>query len=79
MGWTHIKNVSKNKEKHRRNTRGEQKMSSQSKAVNHMIQGQQSSYYPIKFGYSQAMIPGPSPSHSYGPIAIYDPNQWRQN
>jgi hypothetical protein len=25
------------------------------------------------------MMPGPSPSYSYGPIAIYDPNQWRQN
>jgi hypothetical protein len=25
------------------------------------------------------MIPGPSPSYSYGPVAIYNPNQWRQN
>jgi hypothetical protein len=25
------------------------------------------------------MIPGPSPSYTYGPVAIYDPNQWRQN
>jgi hypothetical protein len=25
------------------------------------------------------MILGPSPSYSYGPIAIYDPNQWSQN
>jgi hypothetical protein len=25
------------------------------------------------------MIPGPSPSYSNGPVAIYDPNQWRQN
>jgi hypothetical protein len=25
------------------------------------------------------MILGPSPSYSYGPVAIYDPNQWRQN
>jgi hypothetical protein len=25
------------------------------------------------------MIPGPSPSYSYGPVAIYDLNQWRQN
>jgi hypothetical protein len=24
------------------------------------------------------MIPGSS-SYSYGPVAIYDPNQWRQN
>jgi hypothetical protein len=44
-----------------------------------MIQGQQNSYYPIQFGHSQAMISGLSPSYSYGPIAIYDPNQWRQN
>jgi hypothetical protein len=54
-------------------------MSSQPKVVNHMIQGQQKSYYPIQFGHSQAMIPGPSPSYSYGQVAIYDPNQWRQN
>jgi hypothetical protein len=57
----------------------ENKMTSQSKAVNHMIQGQQSSYYPIQYGHSQAMILGPSPSYSHGPIAIYDLNQWRQN
>jgi hypothetical protein len=38
----------------------ENKISSQSKAVNHMVQGQQNSYYPIQFGHSQAMIPGPS-------------------
>jgi hypothetical protein len=25
------------------------------------------------------MILGPSPPYSYGPVAIYDPNQWRQN
>jgi hypothetical protein len=25
------------------------------------------------------MIPGPSSSYSYGPIVMYDPNQWRQN
>jgi hypothetical protein len=56
----------------------ENKISSQSKAVNHMIQGQQNSYYPIQFGHSQAMILGSS-SYSYGPVAIYDPNQWRQN
>jgi hypothetical protein len=43
-----------------------------------MIQGQQNSYYPIQFGHSQAMISGSS-SYSYGPVAIYDPNQWRQN
>jgi hypothetical protein len=56
----------------------ENKISSQSKAVNHMIQGQQNPYYRIQFGHSQAMIPGSS-SYSYGPVAIYDPNQWRQN
>jgi hypothetical protein len=60
-------------------TQEENKMSSQLKAINHMIQGQQNSYYPIQFGHSQAMILGPSPSYNYGPIAIYDPNQWRQN
>jgi hypothetical protein len=60
-------------------THEENKISSQSKAVNHMIQGQQNSYYPIQFGHSQAMILGLSPSYSYGPVAIYDPNQWRQN
>jgi hypothetical protein len=68
--------VSKNK-KSIEETKEENKMSSQSKAVNHMIQSQQSSYYPIQFGHSQGMIPGPSLSYSYGPIAIYDPNQWR--
>jgi hypothetical protein len=60
-------------------TQEENKMLSQSKDVNHMIQGQQSSYYPIQFGHSQAMILGPSPSYTHGPVAIYDPNQWRQN
>jgi hypothetical protein len=25
------------------------------------------------------MISGPSPSYRYGPVAIYDPNQWKQN
>jgi hypothetical protein len=44
-----------------------------------MIQGQQNYYYPIRFGHSQAMILGPLPSYSYGPIAMYDPNQLRQN
>jgi hypothetical protein len=56
----------------------ENKISSQSKVVNHMIQGQQNSYYPIQFGHSQVMILGPS-SYSYRPVAIYDLNQWRQN
>jgi hypothetical protein len=33
-------------------TQEENKMSSQPKAVNHIIQGQQNSYYPIQFGHS---------------------------
>jgi hypothetical protein len=73
-GLDTYKNVSKNKEKHEE-TKEENKISSQSKAVNHMIQDQQSSYYPIQFGHSQGIIPRPSPSYSYRPIAIYDPNQ----
>jgi hypothetical protein len=56
----------------------ENKFASQSKVVNHMTQDQQNSYYPIQFGHSQAMILGSS-SYSYGLVAIYDPNQWRQN
>jgi hypothetical protein len=37
-------------------------------------------YYPMHYGHSKAMLPGP-PTYSYEPLAMYHPmqNQWRQN
>jgi hypothetical protein len=78
-GARHTSKMCPKVKKRIKETQEENKMSSQPKSVNHMIQGQQNFYYPIQFGYSQVMIPGPSPSYSYGPVEIYDPNQWRQN
>ena len=38
-------------------------------------------YYPIHYGHPQALLPGPPPTYSYEPLAMYHPmqNQWRQN
>ena len=38
-------------------------------------------YYPMHYGHTQALLPGPPPAYSYEPLAMYHPmqNQWRQN
>ena len=56
---------------------------SQSKAVNHVRQEQQTShqtYYPMHYGHTQALLLGPPPTYSYEPLAMHHPmqNQWRQ-
>jgi hypothetical protein len=59
----------------------ENRTTSQSKVVNHVIQeNTNQTYYPIHYGHSQAMLPGPPPLCNYEPIAMYHPmqSQWRQ-
>ena len=57
---------------------------SQSKVVNHVRQEQQNphqTYYPMHYGHTQALLPGPPLAYSYEPLAMYYSmqNQWRQN
>jgi hypothetical protein len=35
----------------------------------------------LHYGHSQALLPGPFPTYSYEPLAMYHPmqNQWRSN
>jgi hypothetical protein len=37
-------------------------------------------YYPMHYGHTQALLPGPPPTYNYE-LAMYHPmqNQWRQN
>ena len=46
---------------------------SQSKLINHVRQGQQSShqtYYTMHYGHAQALLLGPPPAYSYEPCTI---------
>ena len=62
----------------------ENRAPTQTKVVNHVMQEHQNShqtYYPVHYGHSQTMLPGPPPIYSYEPIAMYHPtqNQWKEN